>query len=96
MLDELLGSVDKFSENFNKEIFKKSLKMEIIKRVQLSRTYLNQLKPADQGFKEISEILMMLTEASLGRTNSFLTNQKTEAKGDRGTAQIYSRTEKRS
>ena len=31
MLDELLGSVDKFSENFNKEIKNIKMEMEIIK-----------------------------------------------------------------
>ena len=31
MLNELLGSVDKFSENFNKEIKTKKMEMEIIK-----------------------------------------------------------------
>ena len=56
MLNELLGSVDKFSENFNKEIKNIKIEMEIIKgnQSEMNNT-LSEMKSILEGINRVDK-----------------------------------------
>ena len=67
MLNELRGSVDELSENFNKDIKNIKMEMEIIKENQSEmKTILSEIKSILEGINRVDEVEGRISDAEDG------------------------------